>query len=59
MLFDTVINVLSHINLDVTQYRAQGYDGATNMSIYKTGLAARVKKLSPFRNFLLIFVVTD
>ena len=42
-LFDTVVHILSRANLDMKQCRAQGYDGAANMSGHKTGLAARVK----------------
>ena len=51
MLFDTVVNVLSRVSLDVTQCRAYGYDGAANMRDHKTGLAARVKELIPFAIF--------
>ena len=54
-LFDTVVYVLARVNLDVKQYRAQGYDGATNMSGHKTGISARVNKLSPLAMFTHFF----
>ena len=46
-LFNTIVNVLSRVKLNVKQSRAQGYDGASNMSGHLSGLAARVKDVSP------------
>ena len=46
-LFKSVVKVLARVNLQVSESRAQGYDGASNMSGHLTGLAARVKEISP------------
>ena len=46
-LFNSVVEVLKRVNLQVSESRAQGYDGASNMSGHLTGLAARVKEISP------------
>ena len=46
-LFHTIVKVLDRVKLLVKESRAQGYDGASNMSGHLSGLAARVKEISP------------
>ena len=46
-LFHTIVKVLARVKLLVKESRAQGYDGASNMSGHLSGLAARVKEISP------------
>ena len=43
-LLKTVVNLLKRAHLNVEQSRAQGYDGASNMSGRMIGLAALVLK---------------
>ena len=46
-LYKKVVQVLKRVQLDVKGCRGQGYDGASNMSGYLSGLAARVKTVCP------------
>ena len=46
-LYLTIVKVLLRVKLSVQQSRAQGYDGASNMSGHLSGLAARIKAISP------------
>lgn len=51
-LFKSVVKVLSRVNLQVSESRAQGYDGASNMSGHLAGLGAKVKAINPLAIFV-------
>ncbi|KAG8172635.1 hypothetical protein JTE90_001703 [Oedothorax gibbosus] len=54
-LYDTIVALLSHLQMDLKYCRAQSYDNASNMSGKYAGLQARIKSVYPLAERCTIF----
>jgi len=51
-LFDSVMKVLTDMDIDINNCKSQSYDNASNMAGVYTGVQARLKEINPFADFV-------
>ena len=51
-LFDSVMKVLTDMDIDINNCKSQSYDNASNMAGVYSGVQARIKEINPFADFV-------